>query len=235
MRYGTSRTEVTLPTPTSASKRRTSARVCWRSATAMFTAIVVLPTPPFGAKTLRRGPRRRSARSTGSRFGPRARLGRQVPPGADQERLEPIDERLRRERLQRDLVIGAADAVRKLGLRHRRGAVPGRPSAGGERAIGGGDLRAEVAVEHGEVDPASAACPSGDRDRLEAGPRAARRRSRRARRRRRAGWSVAPLPFLTGGVRGSVTDRTSRPGRQPSRDNGTRGGLGPARKYRPCV
>jgi hypothetical protein len=49
---GTSSTDVTFPTPTSASNRSTSERVCCRSATAMFTAIVVLPTPPFGAKTL---------------------------------------------------------------------------------------------------------------------------------------------------------------------------------------
>ena len=52
MRYLTASTEVTLPTPTSASKRRTLARVCSRSATAVFTEMVVFPTPPFGAKML---------------------------------------------------------------------------------------------------------------------------------------------------------------------------------------
>ena len=35
--------------------------VCWRTATAMFTATVVFPTPPFGAKTPTTCPRRRAA------------------------------------------------------------------------------------------------------------------------------------------------------------------------------
>ena len=116
MRYWTASTEVTLPTPTSASKRRTLARVCSCSATAVLTETVVFPTPPFGAKMLITRPSPMIVPSSAVAVVERRLLAGHCQAGSDEQRLQSVDQRVAGDRLDGVLIVGCEVAVgRELG------------------------------------------------------------------------------------------------------------------------